>query len=159
MLWHKVDYQLKLHDISLIVGANRTEKTKFLLEQYGDTPFTLDVSKAKIAYCGGDTTITEQEWQQMAERDCPFIAVDDTHLLKPEDMLKLIDMAVSCKNASILLVTTPFHPTYLPFLVMHAVMNCRWSSWYANARRGVCLDTGGFSVIPQPIKSPADAGL
>lgn len=98
MLWHKVDYQLKLHDISLIVGANRTEKTKFLLEQYGDQPFTLDISKAKIAYCGGDTTITEVEWQQIAERDCAFIAVDDAHLLKPADVLKLVDVAVETKK-------------------------------------------------------------
>ncbi len=121
MLWHKVDYQLKLHDISLIVGANRTEKTKFLLEQYGDTPFTLDVSKAKIAYCGGDTTITEQEWQQMAERDCPFIAVDDTHLLKPEDMLKLIDMAVSCKKRL--------------YLACHDTISSHLSSILGHARR------------------------
>lgn len=94
MLWHKVENQLKLHDISLIVGPNRSGKTKFLVEQYGDTPFTVDIAKAKLAYCGGDTTITEVEWKAIYERDCPFIAVDDAHLLKTSDLLKLVDVAV-----------------------------------------------------------------
>ncbi|KKD59762.1 hypothetical protein RN22_14200 [Grimontia sp. AD028] len=98
MLWHKVQNQLKLHDISLVVGPNRSDKTKFLVEQYGDTPFTIDVSKAKLAYCGGDTTITDEEWQQIIERDCPFITVDDAHLLKMPDLLKLIEISVETKK-------------------------------------------------------------
>ncbi|MFL7026286.1 hypothetical protein BCS58_18600 [Enterovibrio norvegicus] len=119
MLWYKVAEQLTLHDITLIVGPNRTEKTKFLYEQYEGQPFTLDVSKAKIAYCGGDTRITDEEWTDISERDCPFIGVDDAHLLTPLDLVKLIDVAVETKKRLYMTCNETF-VAQLPEFLSHA---------------------------------------
>lgn len=119
MLWRKVENQLKLHDISFIVGPNRSDKTKFLVEQYGDTPFTIDIAKAKLAYCGGDTSITDAEWNAISERDCPFIAVDDAHLLKTSDLLKLVDVAVAT-NKRLYMSCNENISSHLPVLLTHA---------------------------------------
>ncbi|MGF1766916.1 hypothetical protein L4D06_05965 [Enterovibrio makurazakiensis] len=119
MLWYKVGHQLKLHDISLIVGPNRTDKTRFLCEQYEGLSFLIDVSKAKIAYCGGDTSITEEEWNQIIARDCAFITVDDAHLLKPLDLLKLVDIAVETKKRLYLSCNETI-ASYLPSFLSHA---------------------------------------
>ena len=119
MLWHKVRDQLKLHNISLIVGPNRTHKTKFLCEQYEGQPFLIDVSKAMVAYCGGDTRITEQEWQQIIDRDCDFITVDDAHLLQSTDLLKLIDIAVETKKRLYMSCNETI-ASYLPAFLTHA---------------------------------------
>ncbi|WP_028022466.1 hypothetical protein [Enterovibrio calviensis] len=119
MLWYKVDHQLKLHDISLIVGPNRTDKTRFLCEQYDGFSFLIDVSKAKIAYCGGDTSVTEEEWNDIVARDCPFITVDDAHLLKPLDLLKLVDIAVETKKRLYLSCNETI-AAYLPDFLSHA---------------------------------------
>ncbi len=124
MLWYKVADQLTLHDINLIVGPNRTEKTKFLYEQYLGQPFVLDVSKAKIAYCGGDTRITDEEWTGMSERDCPFIGVDDAHLLTPPDLLKLVDMAMETKKRLYMTCNETF-VAQLPELLSHVKMRRR----------------------------------
>ncbi|WP_394209578.1 hypothetical protein [Enterovibrio calviensis] len=119
MLWHKVQDQLELHTISIIVGPNRTDKTKFLYEQYEGLPFHIDVSKAMVAYCGGDTRITEQEWVKIIERDCAFITVDDAHLLQPLDLKKLIEIAVETKKRLYMSCNETIGP-YLPAFLSHA---------------------------------------
>lgn len=124
MLWYKVEDQLSLHDISLILGPNRTEKTKFLYEQYQGKPLALDVSKAKIAYCGGDTTITYDEWTDMSERDCSFICVDDAHLLMPPDLIKLVDMAIETKKRLYMTCNETF-VAHLPEFLSHVKMRQR----------------------------------
>lgn len=119
MLWRKVENQLKLHDISFIVGPNRSDKTKFLVEQYGDTPFNIDIAKAKLAYCGGDTSITDAEWHAIYKRDCPFITVDDAHLLKNSDLLKLVDVAVET-HKRLYMSCNENISSHLPAMLTHA---------------------------------------
>ncbi|CZF85705.1 hypothetical protein [Grimontia marina] len=123
MLWHKVQNQLELHDISFIVGPNRSDKTKFLVEQYGDMHFAIDISKATLAYCGGDTTITDAEWQQIVQRDYPFITVDDAHLLNTTDLLKLIEVAVETKKRLYMSCNETI-VSDLPALLTHARKHC-----------------------------------
>ncbi|KXF80830.1 hypothetical protein ATN88_16305 [Enterovibrio coralii] len=98
MNWNEMQPHLQSHDVAIIIGPHRSGKTEFVVQQYGDNSPCIDVNKASKAYSGGNPAILDEEWEEIATRDCPFIAVIDAHTLRSDDLFTLVEMAVETKK-------------------------------------------------------------
>ncbi|MDD1780259.1 hypothetical protein LRP49_03505 [Enterovibrio sp. ZSDZ35] len=119
MKWIEMQPHLDTHDVAIVVGPHRSGKTEFIVQQYGDHEISIDVNKASKAYSGGNPAITEEEWAEIASRDCPFITAIDAHTLRSDDLFLLIDLASKTKKK---LYMTCFDIEAIPFAEVMALI-------------------------------------